>query len=363
MIKSLMRGLQEKDMQAVVNTYELKNYYYPSLFPITSQKSLTWKALEVQTGLRVAGDVISFNSSIPKKDREAIARIDGDIPKIGLSREKTEDFLNEYNNLRALANSDEDLRRLVEMWAEDTEFCWAGVANRLEWIALRQISLGKVKFTNQNNAAVVTQFDVDYQIPASQKMGVTDSWNASGAKVTQAFKAAIKAGKDANSSLKFAWMNMDTFSKMVEQEEIIKKSASFANNALGISQTPDLSTVNSMLSRQAWLNGLQIILVDQDITLELANGKRNTGNPFEDDVVLFTESKVLGKTFHAPLADESIEGSVALKTKRSHTLIKKYAIERPTVTEVTEGMANAFPAWMGAGRSVLMQTNNSTWNK
>lgn len=359
-----MQGLQEKDMQAVVNTYDLKNYYYPSLFPITSQKTLTWKIIEAQSGLKVAADVHAFNASIVKKERGVASRVDGDIPKIAISREKTEEFLNEYNTLKALADNEEDLKRLVEMWAEDSDFCWAGVANRLEWIALKQISLGKVKFTNSNNAAIATQYDLDYEIPSAQKLGINTAWNStSGAKSIEDFKRAIKAGKDANANLKFAFMNLNTFANLVEQEDIIKRSASFANNALSISQTPDLGLVNSMLARQVNINGLQIVLIDQDITLELANGDQVTENPFEDNVVLFSESKVLGKTFHAPLADESVVGSVALKTKRGHTLIKKFAREEPTVTEVTQGLANAFPAWMRAGRSVLMQTDKTTWTK
>lgn len=33
MIATLMRGLVEKDMQAVINTYDLKPYYYPTCSP------------------------------------------------------------------------------------------------------------------------------------------------------------------------------------------------------------------------------------------------------------------------------------------------------------------------------------------
>ena len=33
MQRSLMIGITEKDMQAVVNTYDLNPYYYPTLFP------------------------------------------------------------------------------------------------------------------------------------------------------------------------------------------------------------------------------------------------------------------------------------------------------------------------------------------
>ena len=54
--------------------------------------------------------------------------------------------------------------------------------------------------------------------------------------------------------------------------------------------------------------------------------------------------------------------SHALKVLHGHTLIKKYSEESP-VREVTEGIANLFPAWNLAARSILMQTNSTSWNK
>ena len=54
-------------------------------------------------------------------------------------------------------------------------------------------------------------------------------------------------------------------------------------------------------------------------------------------------------------------GSVAEKVMHGHTLVKKYSEESP-VKEVTEGIANLFPAWKLAGRSLLMQTNATSWN-
>ena len=43
MQKTLMEGLNEKDMQAVIRTYDLKPYYYPTLFPLKETNLLTWK--------------------------------------------------------------------------------------------------------------------------------------------------------------------------------------------------------------------------------------------------------------------------------------------------------------------------------
>ena len=130
MQKTLMVGLNERDMEAVIRTYDLKDYYYPTLFPLKETNRLDWKMLEAQTGLKIAADLVSRGATIPKKMREAISRIQGDIPKISISRIKEEDELTEYDIMVAMAANNHDLKALVEFWAEDTKFCWEGVAAR-----------------------------------------------------------------------------------------------------------------------------------------------------------------------------------------------------------------------------------------
>jgi hypothetical protein len=366
MQKSLMIGLNEKDMEAVIHSYDLKSYYYPTLFPLKETNLLTWKMLEAQSGLKIAADLISRGATIPKKTREAISRIQGDIPKISISREKNEDELTEYDIMIAMSSNNPDLKALVEFWAEDTKFCWDGVAARAEWIALKQISLGKVTFTNSNNAAIVTEYDVDYQIPATQKIGVDTSYSTgtAGKPFTKDFKTALQVGKSIGANYKFAFMSLDTFGKFVNQEEVYKRCATFIQNVVNTQDAPNLDAVNGYLTKQSQLfKGLQIVLIDQDITLELADGSRTTANPFEEDVILFSESKVLGNTYwKRPIDAKKLPGSVAEKVMHGHTLIKKYSEESP-VKEVTEGIANLFPAWNLAGRSLLMQTNATSWGK
>ncbi len=360
---TLMQGLNEKDMQAVINTYDLKPFYYPTLFPMTETPFLTWKMLEGQAGLKIAADLVSRGATIPKKTREAISRIQGDIPKIAISREKLEDELTEYDIMLAMASQNPDLRAIVEFWAEDTKFCWDGVASRAEWIALKQISLGKVSFTNTNNAGVITEYNVDYAIPAAQKIGANVVWTtvATAKPITKDFPAAIAAGKAIGANYKFAFMNPSTLEKLVATDEVIKMTASFMTNALSLPSLPTLADVNGLLARTVKLNGLQIVVIDQDITIELADGSRTTANPFENDVVLFSESKVLGKTYWKRPIDMNVD-SPALKVMNGHTLIKKYSQDSP-IKEVTEGIANLFPAWNLAGRSVLLQVSATSWTK
>lgn len=366
MQKSLMRGLNEKDMAAVVRQYNLNDFIYPTLFPLKQTNRLEWKMLEAIAGLHIAADLVARGATIPKKTRESISRIQGDIPKLAISREMLEDELTEYDIAVAMASGDADMQNLVEVWANDTEYVWTGIASRAEWIALQQISQGQVAFTNSNNAAVVTEYNVDYQLASGQKVGVDTSWagGTSGKPFSKDFVDCLKYGKATfGAAYKYAFMNPDTFELLASQTETIKRCASVLDNTIGINDTPSVENVNAYLKRKPEVfKGLQIVLIDSDVTIELADGGRTTGNPFHDNVVMFSESLVLGNTFwKTPIDAKKIEGSVAMKVMHGHTLIKKYSEESP-VKEVTEGIANLFPAWNLAGRSMLMQVNSTSWN-
>lgn len=366
MIQTLMVGLVERDMQGVINSYDLKPYYYPTLFPLKQNYTLTWKALEAQTGLKIAADLVARGVSIDKKTREALNRIQGDIPKIAIKRTMNDEELDDYDVMVAMTSQNPDLRALVEVWAKDTEYCWTGVAARLEWMALQQISLGKITLTKDNNVSVLSEYDVDYEIPAEQKLGYqtgSTSWdNVSAKPISKDFKNIVKAARAKGIHLKFAFMNVDTFAKFADTEEVQKKCASFAANALDLQDTPDLDTVNKAMKKLAYLYGLQIVVIDQDITLELADGSRPySGNPFADDVVMFSETKQLGYTYWKTPADSKLQGTAAIKAMNGHTLIKKFANEEP-VEEVTMGVANAFPAWLSSSRTYLLDTAHTSWS-
>ena len=119
-------------------------------------------------------------------------------------------------------------------------------------------------------------------------------------------------------------MNVDTFAKVAEQTEVYKRCATLIQNITDTNDAPDLTAVNAYLQKKKeTYKGLQIILIDQDITLELADGTQITKNPFEDDVILFSESKVLGNTFwKKPIDATKKAGDVAEKVmpdlKRKH---------------------------------------------
>lgn len=362
-----MAGLNEKNMQATVDTFNLNPYYFPTIFPLKQTSSLTWKTLNTKVGLRIAADIVARGSRLSQKARNAVKRIEGDIIKIGVERKMDEEELQQYIELKKNA-TDADQVRLIEAWADDLEFCWTGLASRVEWMALYQMSHGgKIRVTSENNAHVVTTSDADYSIPAGNKRGAIVSWiNPTTAKPFSVdIKNIIKESRkpvNGGVRIKHAWLNQKTFNDLVETEECQKLCASYVANALNLQTIPGITEVNALGQKLPYLYGLSFHVLDQDITFEFEDGTRVSGNPFADNVICFTENVVLGNTFWVTPVGMFIQGSAAIKVMREFGMLKKFANENPE-EEVTQGIANVFPAWAGSERAFFLDTKNSTWTE
>ncbi len=160
---------------------------------------------------------------------------------------------------------------------EDVDFCFNGVQSELEYIAWKLASrAGQLAFTTTTNATYANEFDLDYDVDPEAKVKTSSDWaNAASAHILGDFRTEIKKAKARGLNPKFAFVNLDEFYKIASSEQIIKACASFASNALNISQTPDLTTVNSMLARQAWLNGIQLKLLTKPLPVSSLTALRN----------------------------------------------------------------------------------------
>lgn len=359
MNKTLIEGLNEKTLQAKVNRIDVNGFQFGKLFPVRKVNAFTWKTLANQLGQKnVAADIHADNSTIVRKQRPIFESATGDLPHIAISREMRRSELKEYQTALALAG-DANATELVRFWADDVEFCFNGVQSELEYIALALASnAGVLAFTNENNTGVVTEFNLDYQVDDNALLSVTTPFSdKAGADVIGAFINAVKEGKKQGKNIKYAFMNLDEFYKIATCDQIIKQCASYVQNLTGTMRTPTLEDVNSMLRGQAWLNGLQLRVIDQTITREHFDGTYTAANPFADNRIVFAESEVLGSTQYDVLNSDD---NVVMKSVRSHTTVKKYSIPEP-LTEVTLAEADACPVFDTAYKNMYLRTDGSGW--
>lgn len=358
-VNTLIQGLTQQMVQARLNTADAKPFLFGTHFPVKKVNGFNWKTLQNQLEKKnVAADLHTDNGTIIRKRRPVFESARGDIPFISISRELSRSEIKDYQTALAFAQ-DDDATKLVQYWGNDVDFCFNGVQSELEYIAWKLASnAGVLKFTTTTNATYANEFDLDYDVDPEMKVATASDWgNKTTADIIGDLVTIIKAAKAQSLNPKFAFVNLDEFYKIASADQIIKACASFASNALGISQTPDLAAVNSMLARQAWLNGIQLRVIDQTITREFTDGSSTSGNPFENSRLILSESERLGSTQYDILQEDE---QLILRAERAHTIIKKYGTIEPK-SEVTIGQADAIPVFDTAYKNMYVKTDAKAW--
>lgn len=356
---TLIQGLTQQMVQARLNTADAKPFLFGVHFPVRRINGFIWRSLGNQLAKRnVAADIHTDNGTIVRKRRPLFESAKGDVPFISVSRELTRSEIKDYQTALALAQ-DEDATKLVNYWGDDVDFCFIGVQSELEYIAWAMASnAGKLAFSTVNNATFANEFDLDYDVYDFQKQKTATDWaNSASADILGDLKKLVKLAKANNLNPKFAFVNLDELYHICSADQIIKACASYIANAVGMSQTPDLAAVNTMLAKQAWLNGLQIRVIDQSITREFADGSSTSGNPFADRRLILAESERLGTTQYDILQENN---DLILRVERAHTIVKKYGTVEP-LTEVTIGQADAVPVFDTAYRNLYVRTDAQAW--
>lgn len=345
-------------LQAYINALPA-TFQYAKYFPLKKKIDFKWATLADQKkGRNVAADVVADNNSTKRKSRPIFESATGDIPHLQISREMRRSEIKEYQVALALAQ-DANAKELIDYWANDAEFCFNGIHAELEFIAFALLSnAGVLSFSGTNNDGIATEFDLDYQVDAAQKLTTSVSFaNAANGDFIGTCAQAVAAGKAIGQSIKHVFCNLQEFYKIQSLEQVIKASASFANNALNVSQVPDINQVNAMLAKQAHLNGIQLHVIDTEVTREIGGRADVTTNPFADNRLVFSPSEVLGTTQYDILNKNIPSAVIATRTLAS---VIKYSTPEP-YAEVTIGDADAIPVLDTAYRNIYVKTDAQSW--
>lgn len=359
-VNTMFQGLNEKSIQAVLNSIDVKPFLFGTYFPVKKVIGFSWKTLTNQLAAHnVAADIIATNATTQRKKRPIFESAQGDIPFISISRDMKRSEMQDYQTMLARAGGDTGAIELVDFWANDIKFCFTGVQAELEYLAWQLASnAGELKITNQNNAAIAIEHSLDYQVNEWQKQKVGVSFeNKTSASVVDAFKDVVKIAKDNSVYLKYAFTSQDNFYRIANNEEVIKKCASYIQNLTGTPRTPSLADINAMLAQEAYVYGVQLIVIDQTITREFVGGAQKSENPFIDHRIVFSERPILGSTQYDVL---DTKAPTILKAQRAHTTVKKYGTIEPE-SEITIGQADAIPVFDTAYRNVYLKTDGNSW--
>lgn len=360
-VTRLVSEYNATDMQAYLGLYQPGELQFRNYFPTQYTPFLTFESLQADYGAKVAANVVSFDSRAPRAGRKLPGKVTGDLPKIELAFDKKESDLNTYRQLQANvaraanANATAQMQNALIDWIYGDTIKAADAVNaRVEWLAKRICSTGKLKLTLANNeGGVQTAVDVDFGIPSGQVTSTSVDWDtvASATPIAD-FKAKQGAARAKGIILRYAFMDQATFDRMAATADVQKYSASFAANALNIAQTPDLPTVNAALSR----GGLPTIIIwDSYVNVESKAGVHTATTGWEDGNIVFSTSPILGSTQWTTTADDFVTIDDSVKANNDFVLVKAYAEQDP-IKVVTKGVAYAIPVLNGANGLFILKT-------
>lgn len=360
-VQELVPEFRRADAQAYVETYPFDTLQYQSAFPLEFQPTLKWSAIEAQFGAKVMASVVDFNSRAPRFGRNLPSKIEGDMPKLEIARDKVE---TDFNTLRELEDAvrrlpagptrREALQRVIDWRYEDQVFARNGVEARLEWLAKRIASTGGYKLTQVNNEqGVQSTVDIDFAIPTANRVNAVKNWSEPDADIIGDIRAIKKRAKDANiPAPKYMWCEEETVAIVAQNAGVQKFVATYVINALGLQQEPGLEEINRALRAK----GLPIFKVWESVMIqESKSGTQTPVSGWEPGVVTFSSTEQLGLTQHTTSADEYVNAGVAQKTKSGIVLIKTWGIEDP-ITVVTKGTAYTTPVLNNSKSIFLLKT-------
>ena len=355
---SLLSEINKKSIGTYINNLLPLLFYYPDFFPAESTDELKYDTLIGSEGRPVAADIVSYNSSAPIKTRKVIDKLTGTIPSERVKRVMQETDLNKYNQLKRMANPDQD--KLLKLVFDDVNFVHKSVRGRLEWIALKILSYPALTLTKSVNNGIVTESAIDFQMPSANKSAAAIAWSGAVGTTTPItdFITTVATAKTYGVTLKYALMNETDWGYFSTSTETKNYTSGFIYAGAGIKLTPTKEQANDMLKARALPT---ILIIDQTITIEDDDHTQTTANPWTTGYVTFIPDLAVGRMLYGPIAEEDNPPKQVTQSKADGVLITKFSDVDP-VQEFTKGECNAFPSWTRVDECFNMYVLATVWS-
>ena len=356
---SILREVNKKTMGVYLAKRTYNDFYFPRFFPFLTTPFLTYETIVGSKSRPVAADVVAYDASAPLKTRKVVSKLTGDIPPIRMKKKMSENDLNLYNILTAMGRGKSDFDRIMDLVFGDMDACVEGCLARMEWLALQALFNGVISLTADNNAGIVTEEDIDFQMAAARKRKIASAtstrvWNngtTSNYLPITDIRTVVDVAKTAGITLQYILMNYSKWSEFAVADEVKQLVHPFWNYGGAMSDpTKDPMVMHDAANRALKAHKLpQIIIIDTYTTVETEDHVQTTGDPTLDSSgsdanVVFIPQIPLGNMMVGPLADETNPPKQATQVKKGNILVQKYSTVDP-VNEFTRGAINAFPSF------------------
>ncbi len=305
---------------------------------------------------RPLGDVVSYDSAYPTKSRPALTKLKGDLPAVRLQRQMSETDLNSYMQFNAMKDPDTDA--LIQLVFGDIEYVYNAIRNRLSWLGFQALSTGAVSLNAANNAGIITEADIFFQI--TNKSGASVLWSAAASTtkpISDIMAICDSARIDNGVIFKKILMSRTSFSYLRKSAETI--NFCFGRTGSAVTKYPNLAVINENLIA----DGLPFIdIVDVYLQFQDKDNSLTNLQAWDEGKIAFLPQDEVGNILSCKTAEEEFPPKQVTQEKKDIVLISKWSETAP-IREYTAGAANAFPAIKLANMIHLMNSLNvTTWS-
>lgn len=328
LVLSIVEKLNEKRTNAL-------SYLYGQYLTPQYSADGRWASITAEY-TRVAADVVSLDSELPLKSRDAITTATGSIPKLGLKLYLTEKQMKDLDAM--IATNTPPLQIIQNMFADVPRVIEA-IYERLEDMFLSELSSG-VGVSNRSGGTGV-RIDVGYL--EANKFGVKTAWTDLEKSTPLDDIQAVfdKALSDQNTIIR-VFADDDALTNLYKSKQVRSQYA--FNNGIAMTGTTavpvlDYEKVASVFAAK-W--GIELVRVARSIKTEL-NGKKQNHKPWQKGTLAFVCSDNLGDLVWTNCAESTRPvAGVTYQTADNAILVSRYSTNDP-LREFTSSQAMIVP--------------------
>lgn len=285
----------------VQNVPPARNYLLASVMPKENSYDINFAYNVVNGQYAKAASITGWNASAPLRDVKDFERAFAQVAKVQHGFRLDETQLMQYNRPRVAAEAD----AVVNTVYVSTDELSQGVDDIEEYMRAQAIYNGRLQYEDEENDIHI---DVDFGIPAENKLDVTTAWDQPGAKPLTDIQAAVKQYQTKNQRRKPVIMHMTsaTEANLLNSEQI-RTQVYGTNNGQRLMTTADIQNAFSALGLPPYVINDDVIVIGEEEVQLLADNK----------VVLLGAD--LGKTIIGPTVENNYQpGKFAVPTIKTN---------------------------------------------
>jgi len=351
---NIIPEFSQANMNAIIQAYPLGELRYREYFPLLFNPNLTFSSMEGTVGAKVMADIVAIGSKAPRKGREFVENIKGDIPKLEIARDLNEKDLLTIQQLRnsvaAYPTNAGIKAQLIDKIYEDPQFCIDGVNARMEWMAKQLVSTGKYKTTTANNNGVVNVL-VDFKVKTQNAL---KKWTDADANPVEEIEKYQEEAKGKGYSYTTITMSRATLNQVLKNKNTRAFVLGIPINNTTILPDVRLDQLNAELAER----GFPIIKVwESYVSVEGKDGEVTVASGWEEGNILFSNSAQLGNTQYTttPEFTMSFADVMSKSVKDNFILVNTFGHQDP-ISVSTKATAFATPVLNDTKLKLIIKT-------